>query len=295
MLFRLDLNIEKLLFATLLELGRGALCVWVLPSAKRQKIVVFILKHELKKWSLAGKIQQLHSGGHEPSNQDDRAYFDQGGIRLTVGPNGTEIRWLTQSRCISSLFAVLEWLPQAALPIVLRYYASGWFEEFHNCPAKASKRIEAIISRCDRHFPNRTFIQEVEFSDTLVAAQLMDIYRRPETAEDYSVECEYSPNRDRFAVERIGALSPIAKFYGIYTNSYPCTVSSYGDKVSAGYRSVLNSGRARVDHVLAAFRLPDNQVHWVPYHRLIMPVLGAGKSNRVQVVSKISKVAFQVI
>ncbi len=246
-------------------------------------------------WSIAGKIEFLPCDVPNNVNLLERECLEQGGVRVTAGEKGTEVRWLTQTPSTSSLFAVLEWLPNAALPIVLRYHASGWFEEFYDSAIKASKRVEEIISRCDRHFPVRTFVEEVEISEKLVATQLMDIYRRPETADDYSVECEYSSSRDRFTVERIGARTPIAKFYGTYTNSYPCTVSSYGDRVSAAYRAVLDSGRARVDHVLAAFRLPGNQVHWVPYHRLILPVLRTGKSNRVQVVSKIAPVAFQVI
>lgn len=229
------------------------------------------------------------------NSHTENIMFEQGAVRVTEGRNGTEIRWLAQSPCVASLFAVMHWLPRATTPIVLRFHASGWFEEFYNNVKTATERIEAIILRGDRHFPVRTFVEEVEASRKVVATLLIDILEDQSMAEVYSVECEYNNSNDRFSVERIGARSPIARFYGTFTNSFPCTVSSYGERVSAGYRAVLSSGHPRVDHVLAAFRLPDNQVHWVPYHRLILPVSGREKGSRVRVVSQIAPVAFQVI
>ena len=252
------------------------------------------MHQESRLWAYLGRIE--FSPVEVPNNlvKSEQSRYEQGGVRVTVGKSGTEIRWLAQSPCTGSLFAVLEWLPHASYPVVLRFNASGWFEEFFDSPKNAAKRIEEIISRSDRHFPVRAFVEEVEASRKVVAPQLMDILLRPETAEVYSVECEYNKYNDRFTVDRIGARSPIARFYGTYTNSYPCMVSSYGDRVSAGYRAVLGSGRPRIDHVLAAFRLPNSQVHWVPYHRLILPVAGSKMSDRVQVISQIAPVAFKV-
>jgi hypothetical protein len=100
---------------------------------------------------------------------------------------------------------------------------------------------------------------------------------------------------DKFDVAHIGEKSPIAKFYGTFLTSFPCTGSSYADRVSDGYREVLSNGRPRTDHVLAAFRLPDNQVHWVPYHRLILPALEQGRRDSVNVISQISPISFKVL
>jgi len=265
-------------------------------AANRQhRVVDFDVNHASRLWALAGKDGLSHVDAAGDSLASDYRLYQHGGVRVTAGKNGTEIRWLAQSPCIASLFVVLGWLPEATVPIALRFNASGWFEEFYDDAGKAKRRIEEIIARSDRHFFVRTFVEEVDLSRKVVASQLMDILESPETAEIYSVVCEYNKYNDRFTVERIGARSPIARFYGTFTNSYPCTVMSYGDRVSAGYRAALSTGRPRVDHVLAAFRLPDNEVHWVPYHRLILPVAGEGQGERVQVISQIAPVAFKVI
>lgn len=246
-------------------------------------------------WAQAGKVTSISELECAENSKVEKNLFETGGVRVTVGRNGTEIRWLMQSPCIASLFAVTHWLPQANFPVVLRFHASGWFEEFYEDANAVIDRIEGVIAHGDRHFPVRTFVKQVEPSRSIVATLLIDILENQKIAEVYSVECEYNKYNDRFSVEHIGSRSPIARFYGTFTNSFPCTVASYGDQVSAGYRAVLETGRPRVDHVLAAFRLPDKQVHWVPYHRLILPVLETGKSNRVRVVSQIAPVAFQVI
>lgn len=246
-------------------------------------------------WACQGKLQPELARIVDDQNNTDQPRFLEGGVRVTVGAKGTEIKWLAQSPCVASLFSVINWLPQATAPILLRFNASGWFEEFFEKPEDAARRIEDVIARSDRHFPVRTFVEEVEPSRNIVSKLLVDILENPGAAEIYSVECEYNKYNNRFTVEHIGSRSPIARFYGTHPNSYPCTVSSYGDRVSAGYSAVLASGRPRVDHVLAAFRLPDNQVHWVPYHRLILPVTGPHNADRVRVVSQIAPVTFQVI
>ncbi len=246
-------------------------------------------------WAHQGKLQPAPTRIDEDQNNSDQPLYQEGGVRITVGTKGTEIKWLAQSPCVASLFSVINWLPQAIAPVILRVHSSGWFEEFFDKPENAAKRIEALIARSDRHFPVRTFVEEVEPSRNNVAKLLVDILENPGGADIYSVECEYNKFNNRFTVEHIGSKSPIARFYGTYPNTYPCTVSSYGDRVSAGYNAVLSSGKPRVDHVLAAFRLPDNQVHWVPYHRLILPVTGAHNSDRVRVVSQIAPITFQVI
>jgi hypothetical protein len=277
-------------------LGRGASRAdWEVGAKRLFRVVVSNVYQATRLWSLGGKLDVREFAALSSVPTSDRKLFEQGGVRITVGLNGTEIRWLSQSPCFSSLFAVLEWLPAAELPVVLRFNASGWFEEFYETPADAANRIQDLISRSDRHFPVRTFVEEVEASRDKVACLLMDILENPDSAELYSVECSYNKSNDRFSVERIGARSPIARFYGTFTNSYPCTVSSYADRVSAGYRDVLSAGKPRVDHVLAAFRLPDNQVHWVPYHRLILPLPNTKSRESVRVVSQIAPVAFRVI
>ena len=266
-----------------------------LRCSKATKNSAFGVTKASNLWAQAGKLVLIQDIDGQNIDKADLNRFANGGVRITEGTKGTEVKWESQSPCIASLYVAISWLKKAAAPFVLRFHASGWFEEFYDDAQSTCKRIEAIITHSDRHFPVRTFVEEVEPSRRMVADLLVDILENQKDSESYSVECEYNKFNDRFTVDRIGSKSPIARFYGTYTNSFPCTVSSYGDQVSAGYRAVLSNGRPRVDHVLAAFRLPDNQVHWVPYHRLILPVVGLHKIDRVHVVSQIAPVAFKVI
>ena len=246
-------------------------------------------------WVARGLFQRTTTVAEEISPAQEKQRFDDGMVRLTVGDLGTEIKWHAQTPCMTSLFVIIDWLREVKPPFVLRFNVSGWFEEFYHTPGEAAARIEAIMSRCDRHFPKRTFVEEVDANESNISPLLMDVLNKKNPPEEFAVECSYDDALDKFTVEKVGERSPIAKFYGTYTSSFPCATTSYGESVSDGYRKVLITGKPRVDHVLAAFRLPDNQVHWVPYHRLILPVTQTGRSNRVHVISQISPVNFKVI
>ncbi len=246
-------------------------------------------------WISHGTVEREKRDGIELSAQDERKKFESGHIRFTTGSIGTEVKWHVLTPSFSSLFLTIEQLRKAQTPIVLRFFVSGWFEEFYNSVGEASQRIESIVSRGDRHFPVKTFIEEVDSSNYKVAGVLLDILKNNEPPLEYSVDCAYNKTADRFDVERIGTKSPIAKFYGTFLTSFPCAGTSYSDRVSEGYRHVLSTGKPRTDHVLAAFRLPDNQVHWVPYHRLILPAAKGTPSESVRVISQISPISFKVI
>jgi hypothetical protein len=246
-------------------------------------------------WIAHGAIEKIKESATELTTAAERLRFREGQVRVTTGQVGTEIKWHVQTPSFSSLFVAVEQLRNAQTPIVLRFFVSGWFEEFFNSADEANRRIEEIISRGDRHFPVKTFIEEVDPTKSGLATVLVDILSAKHPPADYSVDCIYNKIADRFDVDRIGAKSPIAKFYGTFLTSFPCAGTSYSDRVSEGYRHVLSTGKPRTDHVLAAFRLPDNEVHWVPYHRLILPREKGGKGDSVSVVSQISAINFKVI
>jgi hypothetical protein len=245
-------------------------------------------------WIAHGAVELISASDGELSHADERRRFREGQVRFTTSPAGSELKWHVQTPSFSSLFVSLDHMHKAQAPIVLRFFVSGWFEEYYKSAAQACKRVEEIIARGDRHFPIKTFIEEVDPSKSIMATIIVDVMNAKSPPAEYAVDCIYNKAADRFDVDRIGPKSPIAKFYGTFLTSFPCAGTSYSDRVSDGYRHVLSTGKPRTDHVLAAFRLPDNEVHWVPYHRLIMPSLQS-KLGSVSVISQISPINFKVI
>jgi hypothetical protein len=38
-------------------------------------------------------------------------FYQEGSVRLTTGDLGTEVKWVVNSPCVSSLFKAMQWLP----------------------------------------------------------------------------------------------------------------------------------------------------------------------------------------
>ena len=230
------------------------------------------------------------------AQSEDRKFLERGDVRLTAGANGTEVKWHVQAPNISSLFVVIDWLSKARAPFALRFYLSGWFEEFYQSAGEAAQRIEAIISRGDRHFPTKTFVDKVEVREDALSGLIQTCLSKSDLPDDFSVDCTLDQNTERFIVSRVGRKSLMSKLYGEADHSFAHqSIGSFSDTVSESYREVLNTGIQRTDHVLAALRLSNNQVHWVPYHRLIVPIKNADKTIGVKVVADAAKIGFRII
>jgi hypothetical protein len=252
--------------------------------------------HGQRYWVENGELSELIADAPEISPQEQRKKFNAGHVRLTTGELGTEIKWSVLSPCLASLFFINDWLTVATGPFVLRFYASGWFEEFHETYKDVNRRLDEIIVRGDRHFTTRTLIKEFSIKKTELTPLLNDCISQTSTAQEYAVECVYEDNTQQFLVQSIGPKSAISRVYGSFLSSFPCqTAGSYGQSVSEAYKQVLNSGKPRYDHVLAAMRMPDNEVFWVPYRRLVLPKLAMGGKHSVLVVSEITSVDIQLI
>ena len=212
--------------------------------------------------------------------EDETEQFLKSSVRLTTGELGTEIKWKVISLCASSLFAVCDWVTSLTGPFVLRFFASGWSEEFHDAAKEAASRIIEIIARGDRHFTCR----------------LKNCISGETNAADYAVECLFKDTSQQFHVESVGPRSAIGRVFGTFLSSFPCKSSgSYSEIVSRAYSSVLKSGKPRFDHVLAAMRMPDDEAFWVPYHRLLLPNRNLPQKPSVLVVSEINGVNIKLI
>lgn len=218
--------------------------------------------------------------------------FDKdGSVALTVGPIGTEIKWSVFSPCFASLYYILEWLPSAQLPIVLRFYLSGWFEEICTSVDQATTRIEQILSKSELHLTKHTFVEEVDPRGRFLPPILQQVWQNHLVIPENSIDCVVDEHSHKFRVDRVGPKSTIAKFYGMLPVTYPyVNGGSYDEIVYEAYMHVLRSGKPRYDHVLAAMRMPDNVVRWVPYQRIIVPMKTSDHRQAVSVVTEIAPV-----
>ena len=247
-------------------------------------------------WIRMGDVEPLLPG-HEPlppEHEDQR--LREGSVRLTTGDLGTEVKWHVNSPCVTSLFKAMQWLVTSQAPYILRFHAVGWFEEVYRERAAAVARIEQVLARGDRHFTSRVFIREAKPENPNLPDVLKAVLSGQEIPQDYSVDCALDEASHLFRVERVGSKSAIGRVWGTYTSSHPCqSAGSYGDPVNATYEDVLRHDKPRYDHVLAALRLPDNALHWVPYHRVVFPKRNARGEQGVAVVSQIARVDIQVL
>jgi hypothetical protein len=248
-----------------------------------------------RSWVIQGIVQPLPSITADDLTKEDQRY-QAGEVRLTSGDLGTEVKWVVNSPCVSSLFKALQCLPSLQAPFILRFFAVGWFEEVYRDARSAAQRIEQVLTRGDRHFTSRVFIADAATTSLAVPPVLKDALTGHSISRDYSVDCVLDENSGAFHVERVGSQSAIGRVWGTYTSSYPCqSGGSYGDPVNATYVDVLRHNRPRYDHVLAALRLPDNRLHWIPYHRVVMPQKNVANRMSVTVVSQIARVEIKVL
>jgi hypothetical protein len=246
-------------------------------------------------WIVKGTLEPGKLLGTTATEQENRL-LQEGSVRITTGDLGTELRWIVNSPCVTSLFKAMQWLPSAKGPYILRFFAVGWFEEVYRTTSAAINRIEQVLARGDRHFTGRVFIRDGENANSIVPDVLRDALNRHAAPQEYSVDCALDENSNTFVVERVGPKSAIGRVWGTFTTSHPCqSVGSYGDPVNATYEDVLRTGKPRYDHVLAALRLPDNELHWVPYQRVVIPRKDARGHPGVTVVSQIARVDIQVL
>jgi hypothetical protein len=246
-------------------------------------------------WIRAGMLDKADPAELASPGLEER-FLDSGGVRIVTGELGTEIKWKVQTPCFSSLLRAVHFLQEAKPPFVLRFHAFGWFEEVYREAWTAIQRVEEILARGDRHFFSRAFVQDADPNTARLSPVMRQALEVQVVDEDYAVEATLDETTNSFVVEKVGPKSAIGRVWGTITSSFPCQpTSKYGDAVSEAYENVLITGKPHYDQVLAALRLPDNQVHWVPYHRVVLPKLRDHAPRGVTIVSEIAPVEIKVL
>lgn len=247
-------------------------------------------------WIRAGVLDASPPSGERALPGAEERSMEAGDVRLVSGELGTEIKWKVQTRCFSSLLRAVHVLKDARPPFILRFHAFGWFEEVYRDSRAAIQRVEEILARGDRHFVSRAFVHDADPDSAPLSPVMRQALESHEAQDDYVVEAARDEVTHNFVVDKVGAKSAIGRVWGTITSSFPCQpTSKYGNAVSEAYERVLRSGEPHYDQVLAALRLPDNQVHWVPYHRVILPKHREDGMPAVAILSEIARVEIKVL
>jgi hypothetical protein len=219
-----------------------------------------------------------------------------GHVRIVAGESGTLVEWCVFAPNWASLQVTREWVRACRGPFKLRYFLAGWFEETCLSAARASERIDQVMAKSDVHLSCRTFVRKCAPRRGRTPQVLYEAWRLGLVSPDYSVDCVFDEQAERFRVERIGARSTIARLWGLAPVSYPCiNGGTYDQIVGLAYREVARTGAPRFDHVFAAMTIHEGEPTWIPYQRVILPNWVPSGRPAVTVVTEIAPVDIQIV
>ena len=243
-------------------------------------------------WVLDGRIVTGAAAAEGVSPVEERDLLQRTGfVKITEGEQGTAIRWSMFSRNWASLYFAAEWLQGSFGPYQLQYYSAGWFNERHEQPWSAADRIHHLIHKSDVHLSQTVYIHKVPEPRRDMPPVLHRALCDNAASEDVSIDCAYDPSSQRFRVARVGPQSTIAKLWGLNPVSYPCLIGhSYDEAVSRAYPQVARSGEPHYDHIYAAMASARGDVVWVPYQRVVLPLIQGRGRKGVRVVTELAEV-----
>ena len=248
------------------------------------------------KWISGGRFESDPNVSLINVNEEDDLILRHGLVKVNVSDKGTEIKWCLFSSNWASLFYVMEWLRTSAGPFTLKYFLAGWFEEVIVDAGDASRRIDEILAKSDIHITKHTFVKQANPETATMPDPLKDALQDKTANPDLSIDCVFDEFMGKFAVERVGASSTIARTWGMTPVSYPCLSGhSYDQMVSQAYTKVLRSEVPHYDHIYAALARPDGKVVWMPYQRVVLPHRFPDGRKGVSVVSEIANVDIKII
>ena len=220
----------------------------------------------------------------------------KGAVKIVETSEGVEIKWMLFAANWASLYYLAENLHLYTGPFTLRYFLSGWFTETIESPLEVKMRIEQLIAKSDIHLVQHIFVKQVDPAKSRVPHILRDTLSDMKALPEFSVDCVYDEDSNEFVVQRVGSQSSIARLYGVSPVTTLClTGNTYDEVVSAAYASVLEDEEPYYDHVIAAMVLPDHNVSWIPYQRVILPHRFPDGRRGVSVVSDLVDVDIKIV
>jgi hypothetical protein len=226
----------------------------------------------------------------------DKTLFDKFAmVRVLTDSVGTEVQWNMACPNWTSLMMAAKLVSACAGPFTLRYFNAGWFTEKVELAADAADRIDELIFKSDVHLNERAYTAPAPNDPSRMSDALRRILISGTAPDDRSVLCEVQPERETSQVVHIGKETLIAQIWGLSPNSYPCLSGhSFDRAVTPKYFNVVQTGRPHYDHVLASMVRPDGELHWLAYHRVILPEMRQ-QQKMVRIVSEVAPVDIQLL
>jgi hypothetical protein len=226
----------------------------------------------------------------------DKTLFDKYAmVRVLTDSHGTEVQWNMSCPNWTSLMLVAKLMSASVGPFKLKYFKSGWFTETMETAIEAADRIDELIYKSDVHLNERAYTASANLDSTRMPSSLRQVLLSGTAPDERSVLCAVEPEREISNVVHIGKETLIAQIWGLSPNSYPCLSGHSFDRVvTPKYFNVVQTGRPHYDHVLASMVRPDGELHWLSYHRVILPELRSAQ-RMVRIVSEVAPVDIQLL
>ncbi len=230
------------------------------------------------------------------SDYQDKTLFDEFAmVRIATDSRGTQVQWNMACSNWTSLMLTAKLVSTCTGPFTLRYFNAGWFSETLVHASETADRIDALIYKSDVHLSERAYTISAIPDIKVMPQMLHKVMQSGDAPDSCSVVCSVDPSREFSAVEHVGNDTIISRIWGLSPNSYPCLNGHSFDRVvTPKYFSVAQTGRPHYDHVLASMVRPNGELHWLAYHRVILPDLQQ-PGRRVRVVSQIAPVDIRLL
>lgn len=226
----------------------------------------------------------------------DKTLFDKFAmVRVKTDAQGTEVQWNMACPNWTSLMLAAKLATACVGPFRLRYFNSGWFTEDIETAMDAADRIDELIYKSDVHLNERAYTAPAPADVSRMPDSLRKVLVSGTASDERSILCSVEPEREISNVVHIGKQTLIAQIWGLSPNSYPCLSGhSFDRAVTPKYFNVVNTGRPHYDHVLASMVRPDGELHWLSYHRVILPEL-RNERTMVRIVSEVAPVDIRLL
>jgi len=254
---------------------------------------------ELGRWNRIDGISRRDDRILDSGLGSEMMYRFYGMVRLVESRQGLVCSWDVKQAWPGALEAAASYLRLAGRPVKLHFYFGGWHEEQFADPEVAYQRLQAtrryaqaeplqrphavrrpLTEARDARRPYGKLLRALEASGGILTRRLQQslgvngLMRRIVLIE----ECEPGGS---LLLRHVGEDSALARFYGhrwardAVNRPFELQPFAAGHlrSLAVAYRTTLEEGEARFDHVRAPIARGAEELRWISYKRLLAPHL----------------------